>query len=314
MFEKIDSDYIIIIRSAGERTKEACQYIVSQEVATNDIHILQLEPFEEALRESYRKAKESNKKWLITIDADILPRKGFIKEINEMTAGISNRVFCIKPMIYDKLFLKHRMAGFRVYRTSYLEEAQVLIPPNGEQIRPEAYVVSQMEKKGYKTKIFENVIGLHDYEQYYKDIYRKAYFHSEKHIDLVIDSMGTWKKQMHSDLDYAVALKGAIDGLLSEDQPKPDIRFFDGKSSKSLKKLNLTEKNKLDNANISDVIDKILLEAGPFHKSYKWKSIKNDFKEKGFIGGSVFSLGTLFEVTGKKLRKVADNRFQNIVK
>ncbi|MCG2590801.1 hypothetical protein [Rhodohalobacter sulfatireducens] len=76
-----------------------------------------------------------------------------------------------------------------------------------------------MESKGYKTRVFEYVAGLHDFEQFYRDIYRKAYFHATKHSDHVAELMKEWKRRSIDDTDYLVVIKGSVDGLLSQEVP-----------------------------------------------------------------------------------------------
>ncbi len=303
-----ESKFTVVIRSAGERTKEACLHLVLQEVPEEDVHIIEKEPFEEALRETYRIGMNSKKEWLIALDADVLPRQGFTGEIAKITDSLKNRVFTFKPMIYDKLFFKHRMAGFRVYRTRYLEEALAIIPPNGVETRPESFAVAQMEKKKLKALVFEYVAGLHDFEQYYRDIYRKTYFHSYKHMHQLFMVIEDWKKESNRDSDYKVALKGALDGLMSLDEPLPDIRFFKKRSKNILKSINLIEKDELSLNSIENRVEEILQEAGPFLKKYRWASINKECNKRGLLPGLIYSFGTLLEIAGNKVKSVISRR------
>jgi len=303
MKKPADLNMIVVIRAAGERTQEACRQIVLNELSESDVFVIQCTPFEEALRESYRIGINSDKDWMITIDADVLPRKGFINEIEAFTQNVPNKLFTFKAMIYDKLFLTHRMAGFRVYRNRYLETAYNLIPENGVEIRPESYTIRNMELKGYKTMVYEYVVGLHDYEQYYRDIYRKAFFHATKHPGHVAESVTLWKQQSEHDTDYQVALKGAIDGLLSDDQPKPDIRFFETISEKAIQELNLIEKPQPHMVKVLELVETALAEAGDFHKEYTLKGLRKKMSETGILKAFLHTLGYFLETVGVKIKK-----------
>lgn len=298
----IDLNFVIVIRAAGERTTDICRQIVINELSEKDVHVIECTPFEEALRESYRIGMKSNKKWMITIDADVLPREGFISVIESLTKNVSDKLFTFKAMIFDKLFLTHRMAGFRVYRNKYLHVAFDHIPADGEVVRPESYTIRKMEEAGFKTKIFEYVVGVHDYEQYYKDIYRKAYFHAAKHTSHVAESISVWKEKSETDSDYLAALKGAIDGLLAADQPKPDIRYFETTSENAIQNLGLIEKDEADPVKTMSLVSKILKEKGTFHKEYTIGGIRDKVKQQGLIKGTLHTLGYLLETAGSKIK------------
>lgn len=305
------SQFSIVIRSAGERTTSVCKNLVCNEVSAKQAHLIKLTPFEEALRESYRIGIDSGKKWLITIDADVLPRNGFMEKIASLSSGISDDIFSFKPMVYDKFFLKHRMAGFRVYRCSMLKEALSLVPKNREQIRPEEYTVNRMEANGFQTKVFEYVVGLHDFEQYYKDLYRKAFFHATKHPQQVAENLGKWKVLSNSDSDYRVMIKGAVDGLLSNDSPSADIRFFKSYIEKALGELEITEKGPIDMDNLQNFIKEKLDESGEFYKGHSLKAAKQRMDKYGKVAGSALHIGFLMETAGKVISKEAIKGSEN---
>ncbi|TVR16973.1 MAG: hypothetical protein EA391_06360 [Balneolaceae bacterium] len=298
-----DEEFIVIIRSAGERTTEACKLLVRNELPADNIQVINLVPFEEALRESYRLGIESKKKWLITIDADVLPRPGFIKTISQKSDEISGNVFSFKAMVFDKFFIKHRLAGFRVYRTKLLSKALRLIPENGIQIRPEEFTVNLMEKKGYKTKVLEYVVGLHDFQQSYKDLYRKAFFHAVKHPKEIGENIAAWKELAKADDDYRVMLKGAVDGLLSKESPTADIRFFENLAEKALYTLSISEKQEANYTDIEHFLEEQMAEVGTFTKGHSWKSAKKRMRRYGKIKGITHHAAFLMEMSGKLIKK-----------
>lgn len=127
-------------------------------------------------------------------------------------------------------------------------------------------------------------------------------------MDQIIPVISNWKKEGKKDYDYVVALKGAIDGLASGDEPKPDIRFFENKSKIFLKSTDLYEKGEIELMSIQSKVEEILKKAGEFHKKYKWSSIKKELNEKGIVAGSIFSFGTFLEIAGGKIKSVISRR------
>jgi hypothetical protein len=87
------------------------------------------------------------------------------------------------------------------------------------------------------------VIGLHDYEQFFCDIYRKAFFHTHKHGSDLIYWETMWRNFRNCEDDFKVALKGAKDGKAYDASVFSDIRqFYSTKIEKILNELYLTEK------------------------------------------------------------------------
>jgi len=299
--------FTVVIRSAGERTTNLCKNIVCGEVKEDLVHLVKETPFEEALKASYSIGIKSNAKWLVTIDADVIPKKGFTKELNSIIQNVPDKLFSFKLMIFDKFFQKHRLAGFRVYRCSLLKEARSLVPENGKQIRPEQYTVNLMEKRGYRTKIFDYVVGLHDFEQFYEDIYRKAFFHATKHPHLIAENLPLWKKKSEFDDDFTVMMKGSVDGLLSSAKPTADINFFKERAKNALEELGIHEKKPVQLI-LSKSIQEVLKKNGEFYKDYSLKAAKEKVGVYGYVNGLIHHLGYLLETTGSVIQKKIEGK------
>ena len=304
---KYTTSFIIVIRSAGERTADLCKKIADTNIGEYQVHVINETPFEEALRVSYDIGMNSEAEWLITIDADVIPREEFLNEISLLTKKVPEKLFTFKAMIYDKFFQKHRLAGFRVYRCSLLKEARSLVPENGKQIRPEQYTVNLMEKRGYRTKIFDYVVGLHDFEQFYEDIYRKAFFHATKHPHLIAENLPLWKKKSEFDDDFTVMMKGSVDGLLSSAKPTADINFFKERAKNALEELGIHEKKPVQLI-LSKSIQEVLKKNGEFYKDYSLKAAKEKVGVYGYVNGLIHHLGYLLETTGSVIQKKIEGK------
>jgi hypothetical protein len=296
------ADFTVVIRAAGERTVEACRHRALEEFPEDAVHVIECKPFEAALRECYRIGAESGKKWMITIDADVLPRPGFASQIVTLSERVRDNVIMFNAIIHDKLMMSYRTGGVKVYNAQYLDEALKHVPEDGVTLRPEAATLKIMMTKGLKKKNFDYVIGLHDYEQFYKDVYRTAYFHATKHKEKVANLLADWKKASETDPDYLVAVKGAMDGFLSEGDTKSDVRIFAENSEKAVEQLGLKEKDSIIITDVSRKIEDELKNAGPFYRMFEINGIKNEFKSRGFFRAMIWYTGLALETTGKKIK------------
>jgi hypothetical protein len=138
------------------------------------------------------------------------------------------------------------------------------IPPVGTEIRPEYATLQRMEKLGFPSRQIALVVGVHDYEQYYGDIYRKAFVHANKHAWLLPELVARWKQLAPQDDDFRIALRALYDGLMTLDAVKIDADAHRWSAESALQEIGLREKAELSSDAISfDFVERSLLEAGP---------------------------------------------------
>lgn len=166
---------IAVIRSNGERTRELCSDLVRQQI---EAEVLSIAPFTDAVKRCFEIGIEQKADWLLTIDADVLVFPTAVDSLIELARRVPRQVFHFQGMIQDRLSKKPRPAGHRMYRGSHLER---LLPLVEEHIRVEANLIQKYRKTGFSHYGATEVIGKHDYEQWYRDLYRKAAVHSVKH-------------------------------------------------------------------------------------------------------------------------------------
>lgn len=299
---EVANSFIVVIRSAGERTKDACLHIVSQQLPEENIFVIEEKPFEAAIRKCYEIGIESGKSWMITIDADILPQKDMIKNLFDQSKIMSDKVIMFNGVLYDYLLLKYRKGGIKVYRTKYLKKAIREIPADGTQIRPEAFVLNKMVAQGQKKKYTNVVSGIHDFEQFYADIYRKSFVHAQKHAD-AFSLLAKWKSYSVKHSDYLVALTGGLDGLLCSDFAKADIRGYKEKSRQALIRLGLEEKKAFNIDLASQTVDQVLSSAGSFrgHQNAFGICMAN-IRQRGVLDGLRYCLGSFVAKCGEKIK------------
>lgn len=253
------SNFIVVIRATDERTFETCRKLVLGQVPETRLQVVREYPFEVALRRCYEIGLDSGGEWMVTIDADVLLKQNAIAGLLEEAAFMPEDHFQIEGMVLDKLTRRFRWAGYRAYRVRHLDTAWKLLPADRAEIRPESSTLERMAAQGYPYLRSRKIYGVHDYEQYFRDIYRKAYVHASKHPQWLPELLATWKQLAKQDADLRVALAGAYDGLLAHEEPRIDARDFLGKSEDALARLGLVEKAALASNGVEyDTVDELI--------------------------------------------------------
>lgn len=236
-------DFIVIIRSVGERTTDLCFSLVESQFPKEDIYVISnTKPFSMALRKSYELALNSGKKWMIAIDADVLLFSDSINRIIRKMEHVPDSLFFYEGLILDKISMQYRPAGQHVYRIKYLKEALFCLPEDGKELRAETYTRNRMIDNGYLFIREAEIYGLHDFEQFYFDIYRTCFLHSQKHSKLIEEFAKRWIRFSENDKDFLVAIKGMTDGLLYGENLENSPDFFRPYFNKFQSEYNLIEK------------------------------------------------------------------------
>lgn len=245
------SKITIVIRSSGERSIHACKNLVLQQDFNSEVHFVNEFPFESAIRKSYEIGLDAGNEWLMTLDADVLLREGAVTEFLSHAQNLPGNYFQIEGLVFDKLTGTYRKAGHRMYRTSFLKIALKQIPRTRTKIRPEFTTLMNMEALGYPSREINSVFGIHDYEQYYRDIYRKAYIHANKHQNWLPELIKRWKTMSTFDDDFRIALRGLYDGLMYLSKPYIDSRAYNELAYKAMYELSIEEKLPLNNTSVN---------------------------------------------------------------
>ena len=210
----LNENVCVIIRSAGERTEQLCKkLIIEQGISLENLIVIKEAPFSAALKKSYQLGIESGLKWTLCNDADVLLRPGAVETMVHFAEHQDEQVCEIQGYILDKFYGGPRNGGIHLYRTSLLPKMLKGIPPEGVNIRPEDHTIKAMAAIGYSAKTVPFLVGLHDFEQYYLDIFRKCFIHAHKHLDKAELLLSIWREKATSDMDYAVALHGFASGV-----------------------------------------------------------------------------------------------------
>lgn len=259
----------VIIRSAGERTLDACYKLLNSIFSKQQIHIIEEVPFSKAVLRSLEIGIEEKRPWLFCVDADVLVQDKGVLKLLEYASNAPQEVFEVQGLILDKFFPVRRPAGNHLYRTKYAEKALKMTPKEGTTLRPEASLLKNMALAGYPWLQTDVIVGIHDFEQNFRDIFRKCFLHGRKHrawISYVIDY---WFAQSLIDDDFRVALAGLLHGMARNNSIALTRDALKDEERKTLKLLNIKEKEDLGNLNFN-VEQKI-----KFYDSSKFHEFQN---------------------------------------
>lgn len=255
---------VVVIRGARERTLDACRALVEAQVAPGLVRVIEAEPFEEALRRCYGAGLESGAAWMMTLDGDVLLRPGAVREFLSAAEAAGGACLQLEGRIFDKLSGTHRNAGHRIYRVRHLKRALACIPRDGEVIRPETETLRRMEAQGFPSLRLEPTFGIHDFEQHYEDLYRKAYVHAHKHAQWTARFITRWRELAPRDPDFRITLRGLCDGLQAEEEPRIRRSSWIDAGRRATAALGLAEKAPLPAGwSAGALVETVLAEAAP---------------------------------------------------
>ncbi len=204
----------VIVRSVHERTEKlCCELILAQGVPEDHLFLIHESPFSAALRRAFTIGVETNLPWTYCVDADVLLRPGAIENMIEIAEQQKPEICEIQGYVLDKFFGGPREGGIHLYRTSLLRKTIEQVPDEGVNIRPEFHTLEAMRKLGFPYRQLPVLVGLHDFEQFYSDIYRKSFVQAHKHLRQTDLFLGVWRAGASMDPDYQVALKGFAAGV-----------------------------------------------------------------------------------------------------
>lgn len=243
----------IIVRHCGERTTDACAQLLAQLAPGNRIHRVSARPFQNVLRQSLELGLAEGRPWTLCIDADvlILPElAGFLSAVDSYPAGF----FEAQALVLDKLIPSRRPAGNHLYRTELIARALPEIPL-GDSLRPESDMILAMAANGHRSHQSPMLIGLHDFEQTYEDIYLKAFLHAHKHRFIAPLLHSLWAALGREDDDFRVALAALEDGLEHDASLQLSRDFRREQMENALAAMNLAAKKPLGPLSLARVAE-----------------------------------------------------------
>lgn len=187
----------------------ACATLIGTLVPPERLRVIRERPFAAAIRKTFEVATESGCKWTVCIDADVFIHPPGFKQLLAIAEQVPENIWYVQGLTVDKLIPIIRTAGTGIYRSATTALAMDGIPEDGTSLRPETTTMEYMMARGYSMYRTGFVVGMHDFEQYYRDIARKALLHYHKHANIRREMLTYWRDRREKDTDFQAALVGA---------------------------------------------------------------------------------------------------------
>ncbi len=250
--QSIFDNTAIIIRSCEERTEGLCEHAVKQQ-GFNEIHFIKnVAPFSKALKKGYELAIEINKPYSIFIDADVIVTPHSLTGMVYAFDTLPESTFFMNPLVWDYMFNEINQGGPHLFRTKHLKKAVDIIVSEKFTMRPEASTANKMHQNGYHIVPYNMVAGVHNSEQFNRDIFRQMqnkYFREPKKRE---ERLEYWSKPIP---DFEIA-KLAFEDSKTHKELSLDYKEM----AERFAKLNINEKPALESENYGSIYDTLMNE------------------------------------------------------
>jgi len=236
-----------LIRSVGERTAELCAGLIR--CSGHEPVVLRESTHFKAIEQTYRYGLESRAEWVIAVDADVVLSPRDVESFLVRLARQQDDVDVVYPGIADKLYRMERWAGLQVYRqTAFSRLLPMLLEKKGSgQLKVERACIESLRCSGRGVFFEKCAIGLHDFFQYRRDIYRKVYLNCVRNRDMNQRASRLWKRHSAGDPDYEVALLALHDAAREQRSLENSIHdFTPAEIRQRLRVIGVEEKGPLD--------------------------------------------------------------------
>ncbi|HAA12632.1 MAG TPA: hypothetical protein DCE41_13445 [Cytophagales bacterium] len=305
-------DVTVIIRGAYERTEAVCRQLMEQQAPAGHIHLIHEVPFSAAVRKAFEIGVAEKRPFTCCVDADVLSAPNALQDLREYMKSRKPETLMVQGLILDKLFGVIRQGGFHFYRTNHLEKAMGYLPEEGSTLRPETTLVNSMGKVGYPWVQANLISGIHDYEQFYGDLYRKCFVQSRKHPHLAPMLKTFWREYQAVDKDLQMALWGLQAGSVSDEQVFINRTQFQDEAQELLALKGWVEKGELPADFFSlEQIAAMIAEHKPegilekLSQSFSYRDNIDVYRygAKKKKQSAVYRVGHLIETVGRKIKE-----------
>jgi len=276
-------DITIVIRSSYERTEDICHNLVKRQVPEENIVIIHERPFFSSLKRSFQTGIAADREWTLCIDADVLILPNAVEGLVGFVSGQPDACLGASGLVLDKLRMEKSRGGHHIYRTHLLIEALSIIKTDKNmafQLRPETYLKHKMQEVGYYWSLWDEVIGLHDFEQFYSDIYRKMIVRAQKSSSAREKYLKKAALYSQKDPDFLVAAWGLRIGTTKTDRLYLDSEQWREEASSLMLAQGLEEKKVLEVPNGEKAVQELYRNYSYLMSDNKFSAIMRLFHHK----------------------------------
>ena len=177
-------DTLVIVRTVGERTTDACLRAVRPQVTPRNLRVLSVRPFPRSVVQGFRTAAREQPEWVFTLDADTILVHDAIARLRTLCDHAEPEVFHVKGLLLCRVYGGAQPRGFHAFRGSMLPEALGHLDAVENTTRPETSVVRRMEAAGHPSRFYAEILGIHDFEQRFSDLFHKLRSRARRAGDL----------------------------------------------------------------------------------------------------------------------------------
>lgn len=212
MRDEPPSAFAIVQRHAYERTQVAGLELADRELPGATVTTVAAGDFPATLRACFEKAVELDRPWTLTVDGDVLLLPGSGAVIRQLPGRLPRRAGHLDLLVQDRVTGEARNAGVRLYRTSTMQVALRDGDWSGT-LRPETHLLDSLGAiEKWSPAI---LVGLHDHEQYLRDLFRTALVMVRKKADQRERLVRLWSERADGP-DDAALLAGAAAAARSD--------------------------------------------------------------------------------------------------
>lgn len=233
----------VIQRHAFERTQRVGLSLARAAAPDSPVHAVNEGGFPSTFRAALELASASDADWTVMVDGDVLLLPDAIGRGLDLATRYPRDHFVVSGCVHDRLLGTVRHGGVRFYRTRLIPCALELEGWEG-QIRPESTLIRLMGERGTPSATTALLAGMHDFEQYYRDLFRTAVVHAAKFSKRLDLNLARWARLAVDDPDFAVILEGALHGRRTGEASLDRSDHLTA-AAEALERLGLTEKAEL---------------------------------------------------------------------
>lgn len=205
----------VIQRHAGERTQAAGLALALEQMHFVGAEAVTAGPFPETLRRALETAVELGADWTVMLDADVLLFPSALPKLVRLAADHPSATASVAACCLDRFSGTVRLVGVRCYRTQAIGPALDLTGWE-DTIRPETRLLQLLTERGFPTYLTAQLVGIHGFEQFYRDLYRTAVVHGVKHRSKATSFIERSASVPTDDAETQVIVAGLREGLTRE--------------------------------------------------------------------------------------------------
>lgn len=238
----------VVIRYSRERTGALSARLLQEQVPARCVHVIEETPFSRAVCRTFEIGLSEGLEWTLAADADVLVTPSAVGDLVSIGNASATNLFEIEGRVFDKLFGGPRSGGLHLFRTSMLSTALGIAEMYAEVDRPESHVINAMAGQGCPQLKVDTLVGMHDFEQSHRDLYRKGFVHAQKHGEVLEFLRPMWVRLSELDGDFKAALLGMAEGFNASGVARTDVRSFDEREVDcALRSIGLSKKGPMRN-------------------------------------------------------------------